>query len=471
MNLPGNEIYEELLLGSCLNSFNAANDCLLQLDEDDFSNHQNKSILGALKSFFKETASLDFSLFVEYLKKTDAMEKCGGMGRLVNISSSVGIVYDYDQYFQEIKNLSSLRKLILAGMDSIELSAKKDAKYQEISADLLKKLFSIDSQGKSKTYTPLGILDSYSENGTFEEHSEWMRKRVAQGLTPYTGIASNFPILDQTLGFFRNGAIYYIGARTSMGKTTFMLNLIISMLGKGTPFPVGIFSLEMPANMILAKILCLMADVSFSAYEDALILPEQYERIMERASHVRKLPILIEDDEDMTISRIRSRARRLVQNEGAKIIFIDYLTRIKSDTKYSSKHLQVDEISKGLQSMAKELNVPVICLAQLNRASEDKPGSVPTLSSFRESGSIEEDCDGALLLHRPDYYDKNIQPGKLHVIVAKNRIRGRLRKVEFQKLPYSERFEELKDLGEVVKKLNAEAYRGSMDDFEDSFKR
>ena len=471
MNLPGNKTYEELLLGSCLNSFNAASDCLLRLDEDDFTDFQNKSILGALKSFFKETASLDLPLFLEYVKKKDSLEKCGGISKIMNVATCVGVVYDYDQYFQEIKNLSSLRKLILMNLDSVELCAKKDANYQEVSTDLLKRIFAMDSNGKSKTYTAAEILDAYSENGTFEEHSEWMRKRVAQGMTPYTGIASNYPMLDQTLGFFRNGAIYYIGARTSMGKTTFMLNLIISMLSSGKPFPIGIFSLEMPASMIIAKILCLMSDVAFSAYEDAMILPEQYERIMERSSYVRNLPILIEDEEDMTITKIRARARRLVQNEGAKIIFIDYLTRIKSDTKYSSKHLQVDEISKGLQSMAKELNVPVICLAQLNRASEDKPGAVPTLSSFRESGSIEEDCDGALLLHRPDYYDKNIQPGKLHVIVAKNRIRGRLRKIEFQKLPYSERFEELKDLGEVVKKLNNEAYAGSMDDFEDRFSK
>lgn len=469
MNLPGNEIYEGLLLGSCLNSFNAANECLLQLDEGDFSNHQNKSILGALKSFYKETASLDFALFMEYLKKTDSMEKCGGMARIANISSSVGVGHDYDQYFQEVKNLSRLRKLILANMDCVELAAKKDADFKEISSDFFKKLFSIECEGKSETYTPLDILEKYSEHGNFQEHSKWMRERVAQGLTPYTGIASNFPILDKTFGFFKNGAIYYVGARTSMGKTTFMLNLIISMLSKGTPFPIGIFSLEMTASTILTKIICLLADVSYSAYEDATILPQQYEKIMEKSDHVLKMPIFIEDDEDMTISKVRSRARRLVQNEGAKIIFIDYLTRIKSDTKYSTKHLQVDEISKGLQSMAKELNVPVICLAQLNRASEEKAGSIPTLSSFRESGSIEEDCDGAILLHRPDYYNRNEKPGVLNVIVAKNRLRGTLKNIEFLKLPYSERFEELKDLGEVVRNLNKENYKGSMEDFENIF--
>lgn len=468
MELPSNETYENLLIGSCLNSFNCANECLLALSIDDFYRIENKSIIEALKAFFKEYSSLDLSLFIEHLKKNELIEKCGGISRLVNISASVGISIDYPHYFREIKNLSNLRKLILMSKNAIDSSMKKPAEFEEISVDLMKNLYSIESGDKDKTYTAKDIIDNYSEHGTFQEHSHWMRSRAMQGLTPYTGIASNYPILDKTLGFFRNGAIYYIGARTSMGKTTFMLNLIISMLSKGVPFPVGVFSLEMPANLIMAKILCLMADVSFSAYEDAYVLPEQYERIMERANHAKKLPILIEDEEDMTISKIRSRARRLVQNEGAKIIFIDYLTRIKSDTKYSSKHLQVDEISKGLQSMAKELNVPVICLAQLNRASEDKPGSVPTLSSFRESGSIEEDCDGAILLHRPDYYDKMDQPGKLNVIVAKNRIRGRLLKIQFAKAAQSERFEELQDVGEVVKRINESVQdRKAWDEFDD----
>jgi len=466
MILPGNEIYEQLLIGCCLNSFNSANEALFILDEDDFLNGQNKSILEALKRFYKETATLDVFAFIEFLKSQDLLQKCGGQQRILELNTLGITSYNFDLYFDEIKNLSSLRKLIYASQDSITLSAKKDAKYEEISKDIFKKLFAIDSTDKSKTYLAQDILNDYSEHGSFEKHTDWMRDRVSKGLTPYTGIATNFPELDKTLGFFRNGAIYYVGARTSMGKTTFMLNLIISMFSTGNIFPVGIFSLEMPANLIVAKILCLMADVSFAAYEDGKILPEQYERIIERASHMRKLPILIEDEEDMTISKIRSRARRLVQNEGAKIIFIDYLTRIKSDTKYPSKHLQVDEISKGLQSMAKELNVPVICLAQLNRASEAKPGSVPTLSSFRESGSVEEDCDGAILLHRPDYYDKNDKPGVLKVIVAKNRIRGRLCTIEFGKLPYSERFEELRTVDEMVKMANGSRQTGSMDDLE-----
>lgn len=443
MHLPSNEVYENLLLGSCLNSFEAANDCLSCIGQNDFMSEQNKSIVEPLKRFFKETGSLDLSMFIQYLKKTDCLEKCGGVKRLVEISDSVGISFDHNHYLEEIQNLTALRKMILMADDVQKLSMKKDAKFQDILKVYVNQLTSIETQSKTITYTPEQLMQHFSEHGTFRSHTEWMQDQIKQGRAPYTGIASNYPILDETLGFFREGAIYYIGARTSMGKTTFMLNLIVSMLSREDLFPIGVFSLEMNAKIIMSKIVCMMADVSYSDYEDGQLSKEKSTSLFDMAEKVMKMPLLIEDDEDMSLSKIRSRARRLVKKHGAKIIFIDYLTRIKSDTKYSSKHLQVDEISKGLQSMAKELNVPVICLAQLNRASENAQGSMPTLSSFRESGSIEEDCDGAILLHRQDYYDKDVAKGILTVIVAKNRIRGQLRNIQFKKFSLSERFEEL----------------------------
>lgn len=450
MNLPNNERCESILLGACLNSFKAALEALSALDESDFMYEENKSILGGLKAFFKQTGSLDLYLFSEFLKKNNLLEKCGGIDRLIEVSDSFSLGCDYEPYFDEIKNLSAIRKLAIISQNTLELCLNKNAKYEEISLDLNKKLFSIDGNQKSKTYSADEMSQDYSEHGTFDQHSEWMFERSQKGLTTYTGIASNFPLLDETLGFFRKGAIYYVGARTSMGKTTFMLNLVISML-KNESFPIGIFSLEMPAKMLFAKIVCLIADVSFSAFEDGKIRPKD---LKNKSQYARSLPIFIEDDEDITLAKVRSRARRLVQNKGVQIIFIDYLTRIKSDTKYTNKHLQVDEISKGLQSMAKELNVPVICLAQLNRASEGATGSLPSLSSFRESGSIEEDCDGAILLHRPDYYNPSDFPGILNVIIAKNRIRGRLMKIDFKKNLFSERFEELSALNEAIKQCH-----------------
>lgn len=450
--MPCNDYHEQLVLSGALNSINAANDVLYLLNEEDFYFPRNKIIFEEMKYIFGIAKQIDVQLLISHVKSKGNLEDCGGLNYILTLSMVCPSAVDFDFYCQELKNLTKLRKLIYCGKVLVENSAKPEAKAEIITQDLFKEIFRI--QGISKNHTKIAkeVLDAYSEHGTFEENMRWMRERANQGLTPYTGIPCNYPILDRLLGFFRPGCIYYIGARTSMGKTTFMLNLANGMLSGGKKIPVGIFSLEMPAEILTAKLLCMMADVRFSAYEDGVCYPEEFERILDRSNYVRQLPIYIEDQEDMTISLLRARARRLVTSYGVKVIFIDYLTRIKSDTKYPSKHLQVDEISKGLQSMAKELKVPVICLAQLNRASLQK--KEPGLSDFRESGSIEEDCDAALLLHRPDYFDPNDYPGQLHVIVCKNRIRGQLRKVAFKKSPNSELFTEFQDIGEVIRAIN-----------------
>jgi replicative DNA helicase len=151
---------------------------------------------------------------------------------------------------------------------------------------------------------------------------------------------------------------------------------------------------------------------------------------------------------------LTARAKRMKKSHDIEILFIDYLTLIKSDSRHATKHMQVDEVSKGLQSLAKALKIPVVCLAQLNRASTGKDGDVPTLTSFRESGSIEEDADGCLLIHRPDYYNPTAKPGYVELIIAKNRIMGTLKKIDYScNFSVSDRYFECLPLEEDVKRM------------------
>lgn len=453
--MPQNPILEAEILAWILNKPEVSSDLILTLTDQDFHCPKNKVIFNSCRAVFAKSKTTDFYLVLSHIKENGELKSCGGTENLMAICNRLSNSMDYNYYAAVLRNLTSLRKLIHASLEITKMAAQPDANCEEVIQNLFSSVYSIQGITNSKTHKLEDIFKTYSEHGNFEETVDWMRQRVNQGLTPYTGVECNYPILDRILGFFRPGCIYYIGARTSMGKTTFMLNLIRGMFKTGKKIPVGIFSLEMPAPIITAKLLCMMADVKFSSYEDMKIYPEEIQRIKEQAEFMRELPIFIEDQEDLTISKLRTRARRLVQTHGVKIIYIDYLTRIKSDTKYSSKHLQVDEISKGLQSMAKELNVPVICLAQLNRATEGKQDQMPSLSNFRESGSIEEDCDAALLIHRPDYYNANNCPGQVQVIVAKNRLRGQLKKISFGKSATSEVYEELEEIGDVVHRCNS----------------
>ncbi len=449
--LPFNENYEKLILGSILNSSDASNSCFICLQSSDFYIIHHISLFEEFKRLYAKCGNLDILMIFENLKLED--KDFDYKNYILNLVQIAPTAIDLNYYCKELRNFTSLRKLIDISRNTIVNSFKNETSCENLIKNLFNDLFKIQGLKFSKTQSTRNILDKFSEHGNFEHHLEWMLDRVSNNLTPYSGVPSNYEILDKTLGFFRNSALYYIGARTSMGKTTFMLNLINGILSKDLCIPICVFSLEMPAQIISAKLICMMANVKYSDLEDMKISNKQLNSIKQSADTMRDAKLFIDDDEDITISSLRSKARSLVINEGVKIIFIDYLTRIKSDTKYPSKHLQVDEISKSLQSMAKELNVPVVCLCQLNRAMLNRNDKIPTLADFRESGSLEEDCDAAILIHRPDYYDPYDKPGKIEILIAKNRIRGQLKTIQFSKNDESEKYYESEDLGVLKNKI------------------
>jgi replicative DNA helicase len=429
--IPNNHKIEQLVLGACFLTVNAVNYLVPMLCVEDFYDLRHRSIFLALKDLYSRNAIIDLTIVSEHARERDSLANMGGVAYLVQVVQCVGTGIDFEFYLQELKNYTAKRSLINAAKNSLHEVHKPDVSAEDAIQNLQKELYEIQNLGNSDTQNPEEILKNYSEIGNFKQHIDWMQSRVIAGKTPYTGIASNYPILDETFGFFRNSCIYYIGARTSMGKTTFLLNLMSNMLSSAKPPKMGFFSLEMPSQLVVTKLMCIAADVEFSKFENGTLNPWEISRLMDKKDVLEKSEIFIEDEEDMTISKLRARARRMRDNYGIEVLFIDYLTRIKSNTKYSSKHLQVDEISKNLQSLAKELKIPIICLAQLNRQAAQRSDPTPSLADFRESGSIEEDCDGAILLHRPDYYDQYKEPGIVQVIVAKNRVRGILKNIKY----------------------------------------
>lgn len=463
MNKPIENVeYEQLVLGTAVISSTAANDILFEMTLDDFAIPQHKRIFSHLKAIYQKDIPFDISVIKTEIGEN--LSSCGGLDYLLQLfNTSVGI--DYAFYCQELKNLKALRAIANASSDAMVQCYQSKAQNDEISTKLIADILNIQCDSNQKTKKAAEILECFSEHGTFSNDVFWRMDRAKAGLPAYTGIATNYPLLDKTLGFLKASTLTYIGARPSMGKTTFALNLIRSIYSTGkTDIPIGVFSLEMPADKLVAKMVCLMADVRFRSLDDGTMTLDQYNRIINRQEHLQKLPLYFEDEGGMTISKVRSRARRMVLNYGVKVIIIDYLTLIRSDTKYNSKHLQVDEVSKGLQAMAKELKVPVVCLAQLNRGASEAAtnGQVraPCLSDFRESGSIEEDCDVALMLHRPEYYQTGVNVGEMQVLVVKNRLRGELKKLNFKKSITSEVYNELPEIEDVMTQINERFRKG-----------
>lgn len=351
---------------------------------------------------------------------------------------------DYEFYTQEIKFMSLSRKCIAVCRQGLSDASKKDFNPAIFLSDIHSKFDMAEGNLYSKTTNILDVVKTFKEDRSLLEEIELRKKRKDSGLSNYQGVCSGYPILDETLGSFQKGATYYIGARSSMGKTTFMLNLIKNMLDK---YRIGIFSLEMDLDIITMKIASILTDLKYNQLSSGDLTQVQLEQFKLNLEALNKSSVFLEGPKPITIHKLRSRAKRMKENFNIDILFIDYLTRIQPSGDNFNKHLEVDEVSKGLQSLAKELEIPIVCFAQLNRASTGRKenGKVlpPTLVDFRESGSIEEDCDGAIFLHRPDYYDPLDHPGQIKVIIAKNRLEGTLKTIEYSCISsISERYKE-----------------------------
>lgn len=449
---------EQFLLGICMQSSEAINYCLGFIEKDDFDDPRNQYLFHHICEFWREKDGFDAFAFYHLLETKKEMEICGGAQYISGlIISSHGV--DFEYYAKRIKQMRNYRRLMHLCRLTLEESSRQKEDPEELIDNMHKSLFEIQTGKTLKTLAIKDILSNFQDDKPFRQHLAWILDEVKNNRKPYTGVSSGYKLFDEVLGSFRNGAIYYIGGRTSSGKSTFMLNLILNMAEAN--MPIGVFSLEMPPSQLISKLVCFKAGVFFTKYEEGKLTPHEVSKIIAAEEHLTKMEIFFDHGREVNINQIRARARRMVMNFGVKVIFVDYLTRIRGNPKFNTKHLQVDEISKGLQSMAHELNIPVICLAQLNRESAKKNSKdevpEPGLTDFRESGSIEEDADACIFVHRPDYYTKTLQPGIIKIIIAKNRLRGQLAKIEFARDPTTQRWYELRPLGEEVEVLTRNA--------------
>ena len=456
LTIPSDELLESKVLGSALTSINAANHIFEELSEIDFFNPMNRIIFTECKQAYLQNNSLDFEWLLSSLARNQKLDVAGGLDYITKLCFYYGKNPDYEEICKKLIDLSQLRKLISLSEDIPRSCCDPKASAEEIIGSIQENIYKIQRVDTSSMKLYGEIIENVSERGGFEETLRWMVSQALKGEKPYTGIPSGYPILDDAFGYFRSGAIYYIGARTSMGKTTFLLNLMRNILLKG--IPVGMFSLEMPSTQIVLKLTCLFGNMQYAQFEEGKMSDSQIANLLRAMEEIKKHQLIIDDQPALTISQIKARAKRMITNHGIRILMIDYLTLIKGNPKLATKHMQVDEVSKGLQSLAKELSIPILCLAQLNRQLTGRKDLTPTLSDFRESGSIEEDADGCILLHRPDYYDPLDRAGQIQIIVAKNRIRGHLRKIAFTKDQFSEIYNECEPINETIKRVSLEQY-------------
>jgi replicative DNA helicase len=284
------------------------------------------------------------------------------------------------------------------------------------------------------------INDSFSSLKDVVKDSFEMIEKLYERKEAVTGIPSGFRDLDEMTSGFQPGDLIIVGGRPSMGKTAFALN-IAQYVGVETGSPVAIFSLEMSKRQLAVRLLAAEAMVDSKKLQKGFIKKEDWHKLTSAAGRLAEAPIFIDDTPNISVIEMRAKSRRLKAEHGLSLIIVDYLQLIRGRGNVERREQEISEISRSLKALAKELDLPVIALSQLNRAVEQRHDKMPTLADLRESGAIEQDADVILFLYRDEVYHKNKpeNKGKAVVRVAKQR-NGPTGDVKLTFLDYCTRF-------------------------------
>ncbi len=429
---PHSKESEMMVLGCMLTSINALNIAADALDESDFYFTEHKIIFYALKAAYKKDKPADIHLIAEELKRQDKLTTIGGVAYLTTLAQYVGTSAFIEEYIELVRNKALLRKMIQAAQ-LVEKTALEEPLDVNVTLDDAQQLFFQISQTANPAAGVL-INDIFSgvrsESGVpFLKELQERQERYAQkgpeemGIT---GIPSHFVDLDKMINGLNKSNLMILAARPAMGKTSLALNIAENVCFKSR-MPVGIFSLEMSAEQLVHRIICSQAEVESDKIKTGSLDGTEYQRIVSHVNDMHKHTLIIDDQAGLKITDLRARARRMKETHNIGFLVIDYLQLISgsgSNRTMENRQNEISEISRLLKNLARELNLPILCLSQLSRKVEDRQGHRPMMSDLRESGSIEQDSDIVMFLLRREYYDPLDKPGMAELIVAKNRHGG-----------------------------------------------
>ncbi|KYG66747.1 replicative DNA helicase [Bdellovibrio bacteriovorus] len=411
---PQNLEAEQSILGGLMLDREALDQIGDLLMADDFYKPAHQKIYNAIKDLHSKNQPIDIITVTNVLQGEGSMDMVGGPEYLISLLDKTISSANISSHAKIVKDKATLRRLIQINSQLIEKAYEQDFTDVESFVDQAEsEIFKI---GENKTKT--GLVGSMEIVKASIQKIEELYKNKAE----ITGIGTGFKKLDEMTAGLHPGEMTIIAARPSMGKTAFSLNVAqhIALRLKKT---VAYFSLEMGKESMMMRMLSAESKVSMSEIRNGRIQDSAWPKLINAASALSEASIFIDDTPGMSPFEIRSRARRLKAEHGLDVIMIDYLQLMSMKQKFSSREQEVAEISKSLKSIAKELQIPIIALAQLNRGVEGRTEKKPMLSDLRESGSIEQDADVIMMLYRDDYYDKENpdKQGHAEVIVGKQR--------------------------------------------------
>ncbi len=409
---PYSEEAEMELLGAMILQDTALYKALESVREEDFYFERHRKIFRAIRNLFERRSEISSVSVKEELKRSGDLEAIGGVEYLANIVESVVSPALVDEYIRIVVEKSIYRSIIDVTMDVIEKAYKESVPADELLDYAEHKILEIRQKQVSEAFIRVG--DMVQDVFTMINDLILQRRHV-------TGVPTGFDELDNLTSGFQPGDLVIIASRPSMGKTSFALN-IMRFLGVEKGIPSAIFSLEMSREQLVMRLLSMESGVSSQALRTGFVSQDRIPDLTEAVHRLRDAPIFIDDTPSIHILELKAKARRIVKEEGVKIVFVDYLQLVRG-FRAESKVQEIAGISQALKSLAKELKIPVVALSQLSRAPEHRrEDRRPRLADLRESGSIEQDADVVLFIFRPEMYYQNPEyEGLAEIIIGKQR--------------------------------------------------
>lgn len=429
---PNSKDSEMMVLGCMLTSINGLNIAADGLNDSDFYYTENKIVFQALKSAYKNDKPADVHLICEELKRQDKLKAVGGAAYVTTLAQYAGTSAYIEEYVAVVRDKAILRSMIHASQ-IVEKNALEEPPNVLETLDNAQQLFFKISQSANPA---AGKLMSEILSGVKAESKQPFLKELQERQENFqlkgpeesgiTGLQTHFKDLDKMLNGLNDSNLMILAARPAMGKTAFALNIAENICFKNG-VPVGIFSLEMSAEQLVHRIICSQAEVESEKIKTGALNGIEFQRIVGVVNHMQNHVMIIDDQPGLKITDLRARARRMKESYGIGFLVIDYLQLITGSGSFrnqENRQGEISEISRMLKNLARELNIPVLCLSQLSRKVEERPGHRPLMSDLRESGSIEQDSDIVMLMLRREYYDPMDKPGMAEIIIAKNRHGG-----------------------------------------------
>jgi len=412
--VPPNSMEAEVsVLGAMLQDSIAVQRATEHLKPEDFYQPEHREIFQVMSDLNRRQAPIDLTTLQAELSRKGTLEGIGGLRYLLKIVSDVPTAANVRSYIDIVREKSILRKLIAACGKISRESYSQQKEVGEILSDAEKEIFDIVmNRQEGEALKPMSevILT------TLDQIQELARLRGE-----IAGVPTGFIDLDSLLTGLHAGELIVVGARPAMGKTSFAMNIAEhAALNKGKV--TAVFTLEMPREQIAMRMLCSDARVDMQRVRRGTLRDDDWERLAKTLGPLSAAPMYIDDTAAITPTQLRSRCRQLKMDKGLDLVIVDYLGLMRADGRTENRQLEVSEISRQLKAIALELKIPIIACAQLSRANKDRIDKRPMLSDLRDSGSIEQDADVVMFLHREEYYNKDTEDKNIgEVIISKQR--------------------------------------------------